>query len=121
MKFDSDIEEPEKVANVKIDFSSFGQIINGIDKNFPKLEKLTIHGIKFVSIKNLSELKELNIHGNKDLKIYRRAFEHLKNLEHLDLSDCHIKTLPEDCFNFQHKLKRLDLAGNMLTELRWDL
>jgi Leucine-rich repeat (LRR) protein len=120
MIFDSNFEKPEKVAEVKIDFSSFGKIINGIGKHFLTLEKLTVRGIKFLSFKNfydLQNLKELNLRGNKNLRIFDRAFKNLKYLERLDLSDCLIKRFPYRVFKFLKKLKWIDLGGNMLTEI----
>jgi Leucine-rich repeat (LRR) protein len=124
MIFDSDIKEPEKVEEVKIDFSFFNKIVNGIGKHFPELMKLKIFGIKFVSYKNfadLENLKELNLHGNKDLEINYKAFANLRKIERLDLSDCQIKTLPNNCFDFQEKLKWLDIASNGLTVLNFGI
>lgn len=65
----------------------------------------------------LPNLETIILRNNPGLKIANNAFTGLLKLREIDLGDCELEGLPDDCFDGCSRLERLLLAGNRLREL----
>jgi len=69
-------------------------------------------------LNGLDNLKILSFKGNEQLSLDGSPFEHLTNLEDLNLGACKITELNPEWFeNGLSRLQILNLAGNLLTEI----
>ncbi|XP_068223998.1 uncharacterized protein [Palaemon carinicauda] len=81
-----------------------------------QIENTTFISLSRALLEGMPYLKELTIHG-RITSIDFDAFTATSNLEHLDLSHCHLNWLSLDAFFGLKKLRYLDLSSNSIDEL----
>nr|XP_033770814.1 vasorin [Geotrypetes seraphini] len=75
------------------------------------------------ALQQLHGLTKLNLAGNTKIsRLQAEDFSHLHNLQHLDISNINLNTIPKDFFSFSSRLKTLTVAENpfnCICQLSW--
>jgi hypothetical protein len=111
----------EKKETTVIAFLDSGRVAHfprNLFKEFPKLNELSIWSSDIPILRNnffkpeFSKLRKLQLVTNKIRIIQENAFEHLTNLEWIDLQYNRIKMIAPGTFRNLHQLKVVDLWQN---------
>lgn len=67
---------------------------------------------------SLLTLRMSNGLSDSTTELPSKPFKSLTNLQHLDLSNNRIKTMPDTSFHFLKRIKRIELQDNEIQEIR---
>jgi Leucine-rich repeat (LRR) protein len=125
IKMTTDLEAPENVNILHIDFKHFDHMVAGIAENFPNLKTLfAFENLKFLeteNFENMEKLESLRLGKNPLKELKENVFEKLENLRYLGLMSNHLESLPAKIFSHLKKLKTIILSDNKLTDLDEEL